>query len=73
MKYIKINFYETSDTVSFTETDSLNGYRKNKLLRNLVIFFMYIDSDKLEAGKEKFKKDYFKHLDNLKTIIENTL
>lgn len=60
MKYTHLQFdYEK---FSSYETDSMNGYTKNRLYSNT---FMYVDTDKLEAGKEKFKKELLKHYNNL--------
>lgn len=60
MKYTKLKFdYEK---FSSNETESMNGYAKDKLHQNS---FMFVDTDKLEAGKEKFKKGLLKHYTNL--------
>lgn len=72
MKYTKIVFNENYNEVDWYTVSSLSGYKKNKLYKSNS-WIMFIDSDKLEAGKEKFKKDYFKHLDDLKQKVENTL
>lgn len=70
MKYIKISFNENS--VTYAETGTLNSYKKNKLYKSNS-WIMFVDSDKLESGKEKFKKDYFKHLDDLKQKVEESI
>ena len=65
MKYTKLIFdYEK---FSSYETDSMNGYTKNRLYSNN---FMYVDTDKLQEGKEKFKKELLKYHQNLINKIE---
>lgn len=62
MKYTKLKFdYGKFDS---NETDSMNGHTKNKLYGS----FMYVDTDKLEEGKKKFKKALLKYYNN---IIQN--
>ncbi len=66
MKYTHLQFeYEK---FSSYETDSMNGYVKNRLYSNN---FMYVDTDKLKEGKEKFKKELLKHHQNLINKIES--
>ncbi len=52
------------------ETDSMQGYTKNKLYSNR---FMYVDTSTLEAGKEKFKKELLKYHNNLITKIQDQI
>ena len=72
MKYTLIKFSEISGKLQCYETDSLNSYTKNKMY-NSVYWMMYVDTDKLEIGKEKFKKELLKHYNNLINKIENDL
>jgi hypothetical protein len=68
MKYTHLQFdYEK---FSSYKTDSMHGYIKNKLYSNK---FMYVDTDKLEAGKEKFKKELLKHYNNIVKNIEEQI
>ena len=69
MKYTLLKFSETSGKLQWFETDSLNGYTKNKMY-NSVYWAMYCDTDKLEAGKKKFKKDLLKHYNNIIKTVE---
>lgn len=68
MKYTHLQFdYEK---FSSYETDGMNGYTKNRIYSNR---FMYVDTDKLEIGKEKFKKELLKHYNNLINKIEEQI
>lgn len=68
MKYTKLKFdYSKFDS---NEINSMNGYTKNKLYNSLGGHHMYIDTDKLEIGKKKFKKDLLKHYNNIIKNIE---
>lgn len=71
MKYTKLKF----DYGKFqsNETDSLNSYTKNKLYTTFSSHLMYIDTDKLEIGKEKFKKELLKHYNNIVKNIEEQI
>lgn len=69
MKYTKLNF-SIYLKYSEHETDSMNGYTKNRVYTTLGSHHMYCDTDKLEAGKKKFKKDLLKYYNNIITIVE---
>ena len=71
-KYKRIVFSETSEKISYEPTDSLNSYTKNKLYHS-TFWHMYVDSDKMEAGKEKFKKELLKHYSKLISKIEEQI
>lgn len=60
MKYTHLQF--DYGKFSSYETDTMNGYIKNRLYSDR---FMYVDTDKLEIGKEKFKKELLKYYNNL--------
>lgn len=55
MRYVQIRFSEGTGVVDYKSTDSLNGFRKDRLYDG-TSFFMYIDSGKIEKGRMKFKK-----------------
>lgn len=65
MKYTELKFYINSGEFFTNKTDSLNSYSKNKLFDCGYMKFMYVDTDKLEIGKNKFKKDLLKHYNNI--------
>lgn len=71
MKYTKLKFdygkFESS------ETNSLNSFTKNKLYTTFSSHLMYVDTDKLEAGKEKFKKGLLKHYTDIVKNIEEQI
>lgn len=71
MKYTKLKF----DYVRFesNETDSLNSYIKNKMYTTFSSHHMYVDTHKLEIGKEKFKKELLKHYNNIVKNIEEQI
>ena len=71
MKYTKLKF----DYGKFEshETNSMNGYTKNKLHTAFTDHMMYVDTDKLEIGKEKFKKELLKHYNNIVKNIEEQI
>lgn len=69
MKYTKIKFI--GETFEYTEVDHLNSYTKNNLYASLGSHHMYVDTDKLEIGEEKFKKQLLKYYNNLINKIEN--
>lgn len=71
MKYIKLKF--DYDKFSFNKTNSLNGYTKNKLYYGQSNHIMYIDVEKLESGKEKFKKKLLEYYSNIITKIEEQI
>ena len=65
MKYTKLKF--DFERFSSYQTNTMNGHTKNKLYGN---GFMYVDTDKLEIGRKKFKKELLKYYNNLITEIE---
>lgn len=69
MKYTKLKFSESGGFYTW-ELKSMNGYIKNKLYSSLGIHYMYINRDKLEIGKKKFKKELLKHYNNIIKNIE---
>ena len=71
MKYTKLKF--NYDKFESNETDSLNSYTKNKLYATFSSHLMYVDTDKLEIGKEKFKKEYLKHYNNIVKNIKEQI
>jgi hypothetical protein len=59
MKYKLLIFnYNKFSAVS---TDSLNGFKKDKLHSVLNTHKMYVDADKLEVGQKRFKKALLKY------------
>jgi len=54
----------------YDEVGGMNGYTKNRLYSTLGDHHMYCDTDKLEAGKKKFKKELFKYYYKILTTIE---
>jgi hypothetical protein len=68
MKYTKLTF--DYGKFSFHETSGMNGYTKNSVYSSLGAHHMYTDTDKLEAGIKKFKKDLLKYYNNIVTTIE---
>lgn len=71
MKYTRLKFdYGKFES---NETNSLNSYTKNKLYTTSSSHHMYVDTDKLEAGKEKFKKELLKHYNNIVRNIEEQI
>lgn len=69
MKYTKLLF--GYNKFSYYETNSLNGYTKNKLYTATGSHLMYVDTNKVEEGKQKFKKNLLKYYsDIIKTIEE---
>ena len=71
-KYIRIVFSEISEKIKYERTNSLNSYTKNKLYHS-IFWHMDVDSDKLEVGKEKFKKGLLKYYSNLISKIEEQI
>jgi hypothetical protein len=71
MKYIRLGF--NYGKFSAREVESLNSYKKDRLNSVLDSHTMYIDSDKLEIGRKKFKKDLLKHYNNLIKQIEEQI
>ena len=69
-KYVRLQFYKSSYEFKAEEKSSLNSYTKNRLYDCGFMKFMYIDSDKLEIGRKKFKKELLKHYNNLIKQIE---
>ena len=70
MKYTKLSF-GTYLKYSEHDTDYMNGYAKNRVHTTQGNHHMYIDTDKLEIGKEKFKKELLKYYNNIINKIEN--
>jgi len=70
MKYTQLKFYISSGEFKTNSETGLNSYSKNRLYDVGYMKFMYVDSDKLEAGKKKFKKDLLKHYNSLIAEIE---
>jgi len=76
MKYTKLIF--SYDKFENYETNSMNGFAKNKLHNGLTNHWMYVDTDKLEVGhsvkglcpREKFKKELLKYYNNIINNIE---
>ncbi len=69
MKYTKLKF--SYNKFFYDETNSLNSYTKNKLYTTLGDHLMYVDTDKVEEGKQKFKKNLLKYYsDIIKTVEE---
>lgn len=71
MKYRELKFYINSGEFFTDETNSLNSYTKNRLYDHGYMKFMYVDTDKLEIGKKKFKKDLLKYYNNIIKNIEH--
>jgi len=69
MKYTKIKFI--GGKYEYTQVNHLNSYTKNTIYTSLDSHHMYVDTDKLEIGKEKFKKQLLKYYNNLINKIEN--
>lgn len=69
MKYTKLSF-DTYLKYSEYQTDHMQGYTKNHLYTSLGSHHMYVDTDKLEIGKEKFKKYLLKYYNNIITTVE---
>lgn len=69
MKYTKIKF--VGEKFEYTQVNHLNSYTKNTIYTYLDCHHMYVDTDKLEIGKEKFKKELLKYYNNLINKIEN--
>lgn len=69
MKYTKISF--SYNNFKCHETGTLNGYTKNHLYTTLGYHHMYVNTDKLEIGKERFKKELLKYYNNIINKIEN--
>jgi len=71
MKYTELTFVE--DIGFYTdELEKIQFYKKDRLYSSLGSHSMYVDSDKLEIGRKKFKKDLLKHYNNLiKQINDN--
>lgn len=70
MKYTELKFYISSGEFFTDETNSLNSYTKNRLYDYSYMKFMYVDTDKLEIGRKKFKKDLLKYYNNIIKNIE---
>ena len=64
MKYAKLTF-SASFGFHTSTTDSLDSYKKGKLYGSFSKHHMYIDADKLEIGREKFKKKLLEHYNNI--------
>jgi hypothetical protein len=71
MKYTKLKFHYNK--FSSNETDSMNGYIKNRLHTTSSSHHMYVDTDKLEIGQKKFKKKLLEHYNNIITKIEEQI
>lgn len=69
MKYTELIFNNYHKFYEY-EKDGMNGYTKNRLHTTLGSHHMYCDTDKLEAGKKKFKKDLLKYYNNIITTVE---
>lgn len=72
MKYTQLKFSNSGGFYTW-EVKSLNSYKKDRLYSSLGTHSMYIDSDKLEIGRKKFKKELLKHYNNLIKQIEEQI
>ena len=68
MKYTKLKF--DYNKFSSNETDYMNGYTKNKMHSTLGSHHMFVDTDKLEIGKEKFKRELLKYYNSIIQTVE---
>lgn len=66
--YYKIAYYENSDRIECYSVSTMNGYTKNKLYQGSTVFMYTSD---VEAGVERFKKQYLKSLDNKRDSFNN--
>jgi len=71
MKYVKLKF--NYGKFESNETNSLNGYTKNKLYTTFSDHLMYVDAKKIDDGEQKFKKDLLKHYKNIILKINEQL
>lgn len=69
MKYTHLSF-DTYLKYSEHETDYMNSYTKNRVYTTLGSHHMYCDTDKLNTGKKKFKKDLLKYYNSIIKTVE---
>ena len=72
MKYKRLTLSFTYEKYSEHETDSLNSYTKNKVYYSSGEFYIYIDADKVEYGKQKLLKSLGEKYKTILDEINNT-
>ncbi len=71
MQYTKLKF--SYEKFSEQQVSSLNGYIKNRIYTTSGDHKMYVDTQRLEIGKEKFKKELLKHYNNILVKINEQI
>lgn len=72
MKYTQLKFYE-SLTFETHQMDILQGFKKNKLYDLGYKTQMFVDTDRIELGKQKFKKLLLKKHNGIIKAINNNI
>lgn len=68
-KYVKLSYIPETTSIGKSETNTLNGYRKNTLIKSNS-WVMFFDNKELDLVREKFKKELTKRFQQQIETIE---